>query len=390
MFQFRDKTVYIISPERWGTMKVSKHHYALELVKRGNRVYFFEPPDLKAGANIVQSVTDEGVHLVQYKPLARGKRFIGKWLYARLQQMQMKQIINELKYPPDVVWCFDDGVYDDLNIFGAAIRIFHPVDHNLSRKTPACALTADVIFSTSYRILEYMKPVNKPGKVIQHGLNTAFEQFAKKQKLWSVNTGETIRPFNQQVGFWGSLFKESLDRKKIIRLVEAFPSVTFSFWGPYKTQQNNLGGMNEAEVSSFIQQLSAMPNVRLNGPRKANELVKEIENIDLFINIEYEYSARWDNGNPHKILEYLSTGKPVFSTAVVMYAETDLLFVHATEDVVADFQSLLNSWNKWNARAEQLKRIEFALSNTYSKQIDRVEEFVLESKSSFNGLAHNQ
>lgn len=376
MFQFRDKTVFIISPERWGTMKVSKHHYALELVKLGNRVYFFEPPDLKTGAKIVVCVTDEGVRLVHYKPIARGKRFIGKLLYTRLQKMQMKQIIGELKYTPDIVWCFDDGTYDDLSIFGAATIIFHPVDHNLNRETPACAFTADVVFSTSYRILEYMKPRNKPGKVIQHGLNTALEKYAQKQKLRSLNTGETVLPFNQQVGFWGSLFKESLDRKKIIRLVDALPSVTFSFWGPYKIEQNNLGGMTNAEVISFIEQLSAMPNVRLKGPRKANELVQEIENIDLFINIEFEYSARWDNGNPHKILEYLATGKPVFSSPVLMYTDTDLLFVHAGEDIVADFQSLLNNWEKCNEKAEQVKRIDFALGNTYSKQIERIEECI--------------
>ena len=355
-------------------MKVSKHHYALELVKLGNRVYFFEPPDLNAGVNSVQSDTDERVHIVQYKPLARGKRFIGKRLFICLQRIQMKKIINELKFAPDVVWCFDDGTYDDLSIFGAATRIFHPVDHNLYRETPACAFTADIIFSTSFRILEYMKPRNKPGKVIQHGLNTAFEQFAQKQKLLSLNAGPTIQSFNQQVGFFGSLFKESLDRKKIIRLVEAFPTVTFSFWGACVSAQNNLGGMTDAEVDGFIQQLRAMPNVRLNGPRKANELVAEIENIDLFINIEFEFSDRWDNGNPHKILEYLATGKPVFSTPVLMYADTNLLFVHAGEDVIADFQTLLNNWEKWDTKAAQMKRIDFALNNTYFGQIVRIEE----------------
>jgi len=376
MFQFRDKTVFIISPERWGTMKVSKHHYAVELAKLGSRVYFFEPPDLKAGTKNLVYEIEEGVHLVKYIPLARGKRFIGKHIFRHLQKVQMEKIIKVLKYKPDVVWCFDDGTYDDLRIFGAAIRIFHPVDHNLSRETPACTYTVDVVFSTSYRILEYMKARNKPGKVIQHGLNTAFEQFAKKQKLLLSNAVKSNRLFNLQVGFFGSLFKESLDRKKIIHLVQAFPFVTFSFWGTYEPSQNNLGGMTDAEVSGFIQQLDAGANVRLNGPRKANELVQEIENIDLFINIEFEYSARWDNGNPHKILEYLATGKPIFSTPVLMYADTDLLFVHAGEDVVADFKSLLNNWEKWNAKGAQEMRVDFALNNTYSKQIERIEECI--------------
>ncbi len=38
------KTILLISPESWGKSFVSKHHYAVELAKKGNIVYFLNPP----------------------------------------------------------------------------------------------------------------------------------------------------------------------------------------------------------------------------------------------------------------------------------------------------------------------------------------------------------
>ena len=38
----KNKKILLISPQSWGTMFVAKHHYAIELAKLGNEVYFFE------------------------------------------------------------------------------------------------------------------------------------------------------------------------------------------------------------------------------------------------------------------------------------------------------------------------------------------------------------
>ena len=39
--EFKDKVVYIISKGRLGEMLMSKQHYAIELAKAGNIVYFY-------------------------------------------------------------------------------------------------------------------------------------------------------------------------------------------------------------------------------------------------------------------------------------------------------------------------------------------------------------
>ena len=41
----KGKTILILSPQSWGKMFVSKHHYAIGLAKKGAVVYFLNPPD---------------------------------------------------------------------------------------------------------------------------------------------------------------------------------------------------------------------------------------------------------------------------------------------------------------------------------------------------------
>jgi hypothetical protein len=384
MFRFHNQTIFILSPEAWGIMRISKHHYAIELVRMGNRVYFIDPPDLKQEIRGSITETPEGVRVVRYKPFARGRRILGGRLFTWLQSFQLRRRILKSAGRPDVVWCFDMGTFDDLDIFGARLRIFHPVDHNMERTAPRVAGKADFVFSTSPRILEYMKRSDQRGIVVQHGLNGSMEQYAQAERERLTRMADTP-PFRGTIGFWGSLFKESLDTRKILRLVEAYPAYSFHFWGAHNLTDNNLTGRKDRAVMTFIDSLKAKSNVCLRGVRSSADFCLEISEVDMFINIEFEYSLRWDNGNPHKIMEYLATGKPVFSTPVIMYADKGMLFESAGEDVVEDMRQFLSEWEHWAGVQQRLRRIDYALSNTYRQQLGRIEAFVsgqLESSAS--------
>ena len=37
--------IFILSPQHWGTMFLSKHHYAIEFAKMGNEVFFLIHPN---------------------------------------------------------------------------------------------------------------------------------------------------------------------------------------------------------------------------------------------------------------------------------------------------------------------------------------------------------
>ena len=367
---FKDKTVLIVSPEKWGKLRVSKHNYAISLVKHCSKVLFLNPPDLNSSVFGEVELISEGVFVISYKPLARGKKFIGRFLYRFLQYLQFKYLLKVRANGLDLVWCFDDGTFEDLKIFESKFVVYHPVDHTLSRKQSACAKSADVVFASSPRILEYQTPVNKKGFIINHGLNKVFEQNAKNilGRLNTSNSGEL-----KYVGFWGSLLKESLDKKKILELVSTFPELDFLFIGPYSQQENNLGGLHNNEIEYFIESLKSKPNVKLTGPKSSIEIIQLLEKLQVLLNLEYPYSSHWDNGNPHKIMEYLSTGAVVFSTPMVMYENSDLIFETSLDgNVVLDFSDLRRNFRMLSSREESFKRINFALENTYEAQLSKV------------------
>src|ERR1044072_3424593 len=65
------KVVFIISYENWGKMLMSKHHYAIELGKAGNKVFFINRPDklkeLRRGEVKVEKTGSQNVMVVRHR-----------------------------------------------------------------------------------------------------------------------------------------------------------------------------------------------------------------------------------------------------------------------------------------------------------------------------------
>ena len=98
--------MYIISLERWGVMKISKHHYAMELAARGCRVYFIESPDLsERGVRVEPSAEHPEIRIVRYRPVTRGRRFLPGFLYGWLVRWQVRLLADAIGARPDVVLC---------------------------------------------------------------------------------------------------------------------------------------------------------------------------------------------------------------------------------------------------------------------------------------------
>ena len=58
---------------------------------------------------------------------------------------------------------------------------------------------------------------------------------------------------------------------------------------------------------------------------------QEMMKVDmLWVCWNLQLSSFWNGGNPHKLLEYLSTGKPIASHYVSSYKEYDLLYMLRT------------------------------------------------------------
>jgi glycosyltransferase involved in cell wall biosynthesis len=180
------------------------------------------------------------------------------------------------------------------------------------------------------------------------------------------------------VGFSGNLTRQDIDRNTLLRLIKDYPEIAFHFWGVYDSRKSNISGGGDTDTCAFIQQLHEMKNVKLHGPVSTEILVGGYSEMDLFL-ICYDIQKDQSKGtNYHKVMEFLSTGKPIVSNNITAFHETqDLVYMSPERDSNKSlpelFRYVITNLNQLNSDALQTKRRAYAYDNLYDKQIDRIE-----------------
>jgi len=367
--------VFIISPERWGTMKVSKHHYALELAAQNCRVYFIEPPQLSNTGIEIKACADHSlISIVNYKPVFRGKRFLPSFLYSFLLKQQVKALLKKINEKPDVVWSFQGYLFQNLQWFGAPVNLFFAADQFYYDKLPAEIYSATLSLAVSDTIYERIKQSDSPVYLIGHGLQKNFVKGAEE----ILQRGVPISVNKKLIaGFTGNLRMEALDKQTMMKVIETNPDVHFIFWGSYKTKDLNLGGINNHETDAFISFLQIQNNVELRGVLNSEQLQEQMKEADLFwLCWKIGVNNLWDGSNSHKILEYLSTGHPVVSHYVSSYKNTDLLYMLPIRDndrYILLFQKTIELVKSGESDVMIRNRLIKAVNSSYSDQIRKIE-----------------
>src|SRR5579871_1976952 len=177
-----NKTILLISPQLWGNMFISKHHYAIELAKRGNTVFFLNPPDnhkfslsgKSKRIKIEQSKEHADLYLIShqlYFPYLL--KFHIKPVFDLLMKKHVGDILKSIKKKVDIIWSFDLGNLYLLDFFGRKpYKIFHPVDEPMDTNAIASAKGSDIIFSVTNEILEKYTAFDVPKHFINHGVRS--------------------------------------------------------------------------------------------------------------------------------------------------------------------------------------------------------------------------
>lgn len=370
MFSFQNKSIILISPNHWGNMHISKHHYAKALAKRGNQVFFISPPDLTSKLFQIKEV-EPHLFVVNYYPIFRGKSFLPTFLFNLLVRLQIKYLLLKIKTKPDVVWSFTSTLYYHLDWWKAPLTIFHPMDQLNDEKAVIIAKYSDIIFSCSQYILEEMKDINVPKYFINHGVAPSYinHTFIENTNNTTVNAG-----------YIGNLFIKNLDRILLKSLITSFPTIHFHFYGATVPNQSNISAWVTEESLDFVTFLKNATNVTCHGVIPSNELPQQIEGIDVFLIC---YTSNNENliTNSHKILEYLSTGKTVVSTFVEQYEDFDLIEMCAKNmntKFIQLFEKVTTHLPHFNSVENQQKRKKIAHQNSYYQHIETVEKYINE------------
>lgn len=369
------RNILIISPQKWGIMHVAKHHYARCLAEEGNYVFFLEPPIFgKPWSLEIKPLDLVSIQIVTFScPIPFFLRFKFRKVYDLLIHFYVKKILKTINLTFDIVWSFESNLYSNLAIFSGRRTIYHPVDELLYNYQIKPGQNVDLVLSVTKEILSKYDHLPIRKHHIHHGLGEDFARIAKK-RIENQNFIPCKTPI--KIGYIGNLLRSSIDYPILLEIIRKNEDTKFIFWGNYSGIGNNLGG-DYSEVKMYIEELLNIHNVELRGAIPPSELSTQIQEVDAFL-ICYNINKDLSNGtNYHKIMEYLSAGKIIISNNVTAFHDHPDFFAMTTsrnnnDELVSIFAEVKSKINKFNSQDLQIKRMQFALSNTYSNHIKQI------------------
>lgn len=351
--------VLIISPDPWGINFVSKHHYAQALARLGFSVFFLNPPR----SAFAREEIEPNLVVLSYRVTFRGLNRLPVFLRKVLMRIEVQRLRRYFQIEDlDLVWSFDPFRFQDLALFKAKKSIYQSVDWHRTARERDITLSADLLLVTSAILKKRLSNWRPEEEVhnIGHGLAEHF---------LSTHTNSVRKEI--KVGLVGNLAYPFLDTATLLDILKANKDVTFHFVGP---ETSNLGKGN---TDHWIKEAKSLANVSFLGPYKSEELPDVLAQFDFFLICYDTTKYREHLGNPHKVLEYLSTGKAVVSHFISEYENKELLLmVEDNDHLPAFFRSVVENLELYNAEPLIKKRLSFAQANTYKMKVKQIFELL--------------
>lgn len=357
-----NKNILIISPEPWGKSMLSKHHYAVQLAKLGNRVWFLQIN--KAHASSESGV--DGLSVLADKYSIRGIRYFPAPLRKLMMRRQIQKMIDDVGTNFDLIWSFDNSRFFDLDCFPNAFRIHHMMDYHVDYQNKIASRTADLCLGVTDGIVSKLLKYNPRSFFINHGYTP-------------VDCGRKfLPPAKEKVKalYTGNLLMVYVNWPWLKALVKNNPDVHFYMAGSY-----DVGNLNPAlnrKTRKEVDEISQSPNVSLLGECSPVEIQGYMLDADIL------YFAYRSNefpeilANSHKIMAYLGSGKPVVCHHIKQYASPDpLLYMSSTlEEYLETFERIKRNLALYNSDELINKRKAWAMDNTYLRQIERIDQLI--------------
>lgn len=355
--------ILLISPEPWDAHAVSKHHYARTLAAEGHQVLFLDPPVPGMREIRLEPVPSHpGVVRVRAPRVAPGLRRMPAGLRRWLEACWLRRLEQQLGRPIEVVWLFENSRFFDLRFAGSRLRIYHQVDLNQNFHPAIAARTADICFCTSELIRQELLPYNVHCYRVNHGV--ALPPHPLKLSEAQLKKFDTPGP---QAVYIGNLEMAYLDVDLMVKIVWQHPDVQFHMVGSY---------MREGRLYPH---LAPFANVHWWGKIKSSLIPAVLEKADVLL-VCYQAKHHHDQSNPHKLMEYLASGRAIVATYTDEYKTHHHLLAmsHPYNNSAFDvlFNDVLSRLSHYNSPVMASERRRFALNNTYFKQITRIKTFL--------------
>lgn len=348
------KVILLISPEPWDHIFVSKHHYANTLADLGNQVFFLNPPGKRWRASFVK----HNLNVIDYTEPIPGIRFLPGFLQAFLFWFRIKLIEKRLRQKIDIIWNFDPSRFFQLALLTDTFRIAHLVDLNQVYSRESLCKTSDLVLCCTQVLLQQLQHYNHNAHFIHHGYNDNYEE------------SEPIRGEDLKALYLGNLSYQYIDWQIIIQTIKLSKNVRFHFVGPLDVEGSN----------PPPKELYMFDNVIFEEPIQYSEIHSMLLTANILF-LAYTENSREQMGNPHKMMEYLGSGKPIVSTYTAEYADLGLVeMVNHNLDFPNRFSKVVAEISRYDSVEQVEKRRTFAKANTYKKQIERISKLIRDKK----------
>jgi hypothetical protein len=336
----------------------------VELSKKGNKVYFLNPPGK------VNSLTDihKDLWVVNYKPSFRGLRILPGYMSGFLVKKEIEKLEKWINVKFDIIWNFDSSRFFNLSQIKNKLKIAHIVDWSENFNRKLLSKTSDIGFCTSRFLEEDMKKYNPHTFNIGHGYSTS-DYKLNEEELDQLNDKYKIK-----VGYVGNLSIRYIDWKLIYILLTENPAIGFYFIGP--EGKSNLSG--NFIIDPHYKKVKECENAIFLGEIQSKKIPAFLKCFDILLLIYKDYISVFQLANPHKMLEYLGSGKVIVSTYTEEYKDNNGLIEMIEENkyLQKKFMEVLNNLNYYNSDNLKMKRIQYALQETYCEKIKRIEELL--------------
>jgi hypothetical protein len=258
----------------------------------------------------------------------------------------------------DIIWSFDNSVFFD---FAAAPKatycISHIVDWNQDFEFEKASKSANICLATSNFIVKKQLDSNHNSYNIGHGYN----EILSKMDRFKLNGLNTV-----QCGYAGNLDIKYINWDLVEKLVNSYENVDFNFAGKWETKNN---------YSNLLRK----SNFHYYGMLAADKLPIFYEEMDILILVYLNKRYPKQLANPHKMMEYLASGKMIFATWTEEYSHLSDEYVKLVVNESAfesEFKVVVDSLHYWNSDSLQNKRKEFVKDMSYQRQLKKIEELI--------------
>jgi hypothetical protein len=367
----KEDIVFLVSPQNWGKIHISKHHYAIELAKLGNLVYFLEPPIETKFFRLPRiKIIDTEINNLKVVKFNLFFSYYFKFhlpvIHNLLILIHRKILLNKLGLP-HIVLSFDLVYNFPLKHLNCK-TIFFAADEPKSFKKLKSAEGANLIVSVSQHILDIyydLYPKNKM-MLINHGVSEEFLDYCSND----FNKYDGIN-----IGLSGNFMFGDIDYKTLNQIIVENIKLNFHLYGPIFPEESNIGADFSDEYKSFYSFIKDAKNVFIHGVLMKKELAMELNQMDAFLICYNPHKSQSSGSNSHKILEYLSTGKVIVSSNFSHYNESNLFQMDKTRNNLSlplIFSQTIANLAYYNRNDKIMDRRKFAFDCRYSYQISRI------------------